>query len=127
LNKRREDLPRLVRAFCGGRKFSYGFLLALLKYDWTDKNVGGLKAVVEEAIRKVRNKQASLTRDLLPLDVVGNVEAQSEEECRRELLLMFVAFLEKQGYTKGTGLQKQVATLLGVKESTVSRWFKDLR
>jgi DNA-binding NtrC family response regulator len=123
LSDRKDDIFHFVQDRRQEHPPSFGFLLALLRHSWPG-NVGELLDVLDSALAQMNGEKGALTvehlRFALPA-IVPSVKRLGDEGSAREVLATMASMLKQQGLTKGRGLQKRMAGLLGLPESSFHR------
>jgi DNA-binding NtrC family response regulator len=127
LDDRKEDLLEFVRMKYGEHKRTPDFLLALLRHKWSGgslRNVGELLNVIDLTISKTAESRKSLTAKLLDLPTAQEVATMDPKDVDKELVEFLTDTLERQGFEKGKGLQKEMAKILGVSKVKISSMCK---
>ena len=121
LKDRKEDILTFVNKGLTDTSWDRRFVLALLRYDWP-----GNVRELNDALEYARNHAggSKITLDHLKLEdptikqEVLHIEAGDVE---REVFRCVESMLRNRGLEKGEGLQNEIAKLLSVSQSTVSR------
>jgi DNA-binding NtrC family response regulator len=126
LKERKEDILLFVRDYLGERKegerkVAPKFMLALLRHDWEEGNVGELLATIKLAVDRTSRKAEPLTLELIPnFPTFAEIRELGTDQCEVELYRMLCEILEAQGVERGKGLHLQIGKILGFSPPWVS-------
>jgi DNA-binding NtrC family response regulator len=124
LADRKSDIPLFVASRCPNHRPSAKFLLCLFRYAWP----GNVRQLLN-ALKLAKDYCGEETRLLTPEHLgnsfdratIDSVNELSDSQAEAEVFGMLSMMLQKQGWEKGRGLQRQLARLTGMSEATVSR------
>jgi transcriptional regulator with AAA-type ATPase domain len=124
-----DDVFPLTRSFLKQEKkakirVSFSVYLAFLGYDWPG-NVGEFLSELKKAVfhlgegRELTLENFSHSDQLT--NIIGLVREMKKEEVCGKVLSQLSRSLERQGFRRGEGLQKQLAEVLGYSEGHISK------
>jgi DNA-binding NtrC family response regulator len=128
LAERKEDIFAFIAAKCGDHPRTHQFLLSLLLYDWPG-NVRELLDVLKLAMARAGRPKEPLELDHIQLEdpaVVSQVRAMQGPDVERAVFSQLVQPLRRRGFKWVLGIQDEMARILNLSPSTISRKVRKL-